>query len=105
MDQPDPKTWPQTLTATVDQILNRIDDRSKAILRGTVEDELIRFHMTWGMAIRNELGLWRCNVHLLESCGETHPDGATMVIIRTVWQRLQSERPNRAGLAQPVLPE
>jgi hypothetical protein len=105
VDQPDPNTWPRTLTAAVDQILNRIGDKSKAVLRGTAEDELIRLHMTWGMAIRNEFGLWRGNVHLLESCGEAHPDGATSVIIRAVWQRLQSERPNRNGLAPPVLPE
>ena len=55
------------------------------------EDELtVRLHLTLGMAIRNDFGLWAGNRYLLKSCGSERmsADDASSVIIRALWQRL-----------------
>lgn len=88
-DQSDPSTWPLTLDAAVEELLSRMSEADKQTVRDTPEDDLIQFHFPWGMGIRNEFGLWRGNTSLLASCGASHPDDASTVIIRAVWQRLQ----------------
>ncbi len=74
--------WPKTL-----------DEKSKETVRQTLANDLIKFHHGWGTGIRNDLGLWRGNTSLRESCGgaRMHPDSASRVIIHAVWKRLQSE--------------
>ena len=89
-EQSDPSTWPLTLDAVVERLLGLMSDADKEVVRNTPEDKLIRFHFPWGMGIRNEFGLWRGNTQLLESCGGEHPDDASSVIIRAVWERLQT---------------
>lgn len=88
-------TWPLTVDAAARQIVAALDDESKARVRGTPKDQLIQFHLGWGMGIRNSLGLWRGNDALLESCGRgsrVHPDECSTVIIEAVWELLQFEK-------------
>lgn len=80
---------PKTVDEAVNRILAEMDDENKARVRQTPREKLILFHHGWGTGIRNAFGLWRGNAALLESCGERHPDDASMVIIRAVWARLQ----------------
>jgi hypothetical protein len=95
---PDPATWPTTLDEVVDRLLSRMSEADKELVRNTPEDDLIRFHLGWGMGIRHEFGLWRGNGKLLVSCADLHPDAsmviphpddASLVIIRAVWERLR----------------
>ncbi len=85
----DPATWPLTLDAAVERLLNRMSEADKQRVEDTPSDKLIRFHMGWAAGIREEFGLWRGNTQLLASCGAPHPDDASMAIVRAVWQRLQ----------------
>lgn len=80
---------PKTVEEAVDRILAGMDDENKTRVRQTPREKLILFHHGWGTGIRNSFGLWGGNAALLESCGEKHPDSASMVIINAVWARLQ----------------
>jgi len=85
--------WPKTVDEAVTMILEGMDEESKAKIRATAEDDLIMYHHGWGTGIRNSFGLWGGNTALRESCGSAtiHPDECSMIIIRAVWKRLQSE--------------
>jgi hypothetical protein len=80
---------PKTVEEAVNRILAGMDDADKTHVRETPRDKLILFHHGWGTGIRNAFGLWSGNTALLASCGEGHPDDASMVIIEAVWARLQ----------------
>jgi hypothetical protein len=86
-----PEKWPTTLADAVAYIKIGLSEDDKRLLRETTKEDLIKFHMGWGMAIRNGFGLWRGNDELIESaCGKgCHPDDASMVIIEAVWAALQ----------------
>jgi hypothetical protein len=81
--------WPKTVDEAVATILADMKDAHKARVRDTKKEDLILFHHGWGTGIRNEFGLWRGNTNLMAACHADHPDGASMVIIEAVWQRLQ----------------
>lgn len=86
-------TWPTSVSATVEDLLDRMSDEEKRTVRQTKEEDLIQFHHGWGTGIRNHYGLWRGNTALIEdACGKgCHPDDASMVIIEAVWRALQPE--------------
>lgn len=83
--------WPQTVDGAVDEILSKMDAESKARVGKMPREDLIQFHLGWGMGIRNRYGLWKGNAALLESCGgkKMHPEHCSMIIIERVWERLQ----------------
>jgi len=85
-----PEKWPTTLADAVAYITKGLSEDDKRLLRETKKEDLIKFHMGWGMGIRNGFGLWRGNDKLIESaCGKgCHPDDASMVIIEAVWAAL-----------------
>lgn len=85
--------WPTTIDQAVDRILDKLPDKQKAVLRKTPEDDLHWLHFGLGTAIRNECGLWDGNTALLAACGTTdmHPDLASDVILRAVWEKLRAE--------------
>jgi len=88
-------TWPTTVAQAARTIVTMMDDESKARVKATKKEDLIQFHHGWGTGIRNELGLWRGNDKLLESCGngtKVHPDSCSMVIIEAVWALLQAQK-------------
>ena len=71
-------------------------------IRHMSEGELITLHFGLGMYIRNGFGLWQRNDDLLESCCSEiddpwlrrivmhEPDKASEVIVKALWERLQS---------------
>ncbi len=81
--------WPKTVDEAVTRLLAEMNDAEKAELRATKKEELIMYHMGWGVAIRNEFGLWKGNTELMADCHKQHPDDASGVIIEAVWQKLQ----------------
>jgi hypothetical protein len=84
-------SWPSTLDQAVTRLIDEMDEADKKIIRETKEEELMTFHHGWGTGIRNEFGLWRGNTNLLADCHADHPDGASTVIIKAVWERLQKQ--------------
>jgi hypothetical protein len=77
--------WPKTLKDAVDTLIESMSKDELHKLAQTQKEDLITLHHGWGTAIRNQFGLWRGNDELLRDCGETHPDDASMVIIKEVW--------------------
>lgn len=90
----DKENWPTTLEEAVSVIFSHLSAEDKETLRQTPKEDLILYHMSWGMGIRNEFGLWAGNEALLKSaCGGTpcHPDTASMRIMEGVWDKAQNE--------------
>jgi hypothetical protein len=83
--------WPKTVDQAVTRLIEGMDDADKKMVRDTKKEDLIQFHHGWGTGIRNEFGLWKGNTNLLADCHAEHPDDASMVIVRTAWERLQKQ--------------
>jgi len=84
--------WPTTIDQAVDRILGKLTAAEKVAIRRTPVADLDLLHFGLGAAIRNECGLWDGNTALLASCGspDMHPDSASAVIVRAVWERLRT---------------
>ena len=81
---------PRTLTEAVDQIVDRLSEKDKGLVRSTPREDLIRFHHGWGMGIRNGFGLWGQNPDLIADLGTgLDADAGSMKIIEAVWERLR----------------
>ena len=73
-----------------EDVIKKLSDTAAAVL-DTAEDDLIGFHLNWGIHIRNTYNLWQ-NPKLVKALGADDPDGASVIIIKAVWQALQAER-------------
>ncbi len=84
--------WPTTVDEAVDRTLATLTEADKEQIRKTTADDLALLHFGLGVRIRNECGLWSGNAELLAACGppDMHPDSASDVIIRAVWERLRA---------------
>ncbi len=103
---PDPKIEPPLMIATcaeaVDHLLGELDPESVSILKQMPEADLILLHHSFGMYVRNSLGLWQGNVALAEDCDRVapddvpeewrlHPDTVSMILIRLLWAKVRAE--------------
>jgi len=61
------KKLPRTVKEAVAQILDKMSEKDKEIVRATKEYELIKFHFGWGTGIRNSFHLWGDNEALLKT--------------------------------------
>ena len=84
-------SWPSTLDQAVTRLIADMDDADRKMVRDSKQEDLILFHHGWGTAIRNEFGLRRGNTELLADCHSKDPDDASMLIIQSVWKRLQEQ--------------
>lgn len=90
--------WPKTVDEAVDRLVATLSEARKRQLRELPKGELGRTHHGLGMTIRNIFGLWQGNRALLNSCaaregypsGMLHPDDVSIVIVRALWERLQT---------------
>lgn len=82
-----------TKAEVVKDILETLDLDDKASLKDTPEDELSLLHHGWGTYLRNYDWMWH-NEKLLQDIGAPHASGASGVIIREVWRRLQETEGN-----------
>ena len=78
---------PTTVQEVVEEIVEGMSEADKANVVNTSEDDLIMFHHGWGTGIRNHY-LYQ-NQALVRATGKEHPDDASMVIIKAVWQALR----------------
>ena len=81
---------PIKLTEIVADVIKNMSEADKATVIDTAEDDLIQFHNSWGMGIRNGYNLWHDKA-LVKELGAEHPDDASMVIIKAIWKVLQEK--------------
>ena len=76
----------------VKEIIDGMPDKVKNTIRFTKEADLIQYLHNWGRQIRNKYKLWQ-DPALVAETGKDHPDDASMVIIKKVWQSLKQTQP------------
>jgi len=79
---------PETIDQAVERLMLILTGEQKATLAALSEDDLITLHFSLGISIRNAFGLHEPNSPLLAACGVWHPDDASGVIIRELWEKL-----------------
>jgi hypothetical protein len=84
--------WPRTLQEAANICLLTLTPEEKELVRYTLEDKLIWFDLQWALNMRNEFGMWQGNTALIESCGASDPDCASMAIVEAVWKELQQDQ-------------
>ena len=89
-DHEDSDALPSSVDEATEQIISEMSPEDQNLVRNTPKEDLIRFHHGWGTGIRNSLGLWGTNKELLQDTGKQHPDDASMIIIESIWARLQT---------------
>ena len=84
---------PRTLQEATALLISELPPADREYVLSVPEEDLDLFHFSWGVGIRNGLGLWRGNRELLRSCGSTRmpPDEASRVIIHAVWRTLSEQ--------------
>lgn len=85
----EPHTWPRTMDAAADRLLQELSAESKAQLKATKAQDLVNYHQNLGRTIRNSYGLWMGNGELMKDCRAQHPDDASSRIVEAAWQKLQ----------------
>ena len=99
---------PRTVDQAVDRLLTELPEDKLAMIKSTRREDLVEFHFSLGMHIRNEFGLWGGNPRLLLSIGERealHPDFASHFIIVALWEHLKSTAANKPALVTRSRPE
>ena len=85
---------PGSVAEAIARLMDILDEGTKRAIAGQEETDLIDFHFGLGQAIRNAW-LWKGNSPLLSDCGVSHPDDASLVIIRGLWTALRTSGPIR----------
>ncbi|WP_151172736.1 DUF6794 domain-containing protein [Pseudoalteromonas ruthenica] len=83
---------PTTCQGAIEAIASELDEDSLKTLKETKREDLVMFHFSWGMGIRNGYGLWAEQSPIRLSCAEQvgeediHPDNASGIIMEGVWK-------------------
>jgi Domain of unknown function (DUF6794) len=80
---------PDTIAEAVDRLLMVLSDEQKLVIAVMDEEDLIDLHFGLGTSIRNAFRLHDPESKLLASCGTVHPDDASGVIIKELWNQLK----------------
>ncbi|MBF0217161.1 MAG: ankyrin repeat domain-containing protein [Candidatus Omnitrophica bacterium] len=83
-----PRPWPKTVKDAASRVIRKLDASSVKALKTCEKGELARYHLSWGMGIRNAYGLRAGNRRLLVDCGTRDPDSASGIIMEAVWDRI-----------------
>jgi hypothetical protein len=83
---------PKTVPEAVDRLVAGLSEDDRASIRGLPKEDMIQFHHSWGLGIRNRYGLWGENEALLSTLPpeERWGDNASMLILFAVWERLHT---------------
>jgi hypothetical protein len=88
--------FPKTVDGAVEILMAEMALNDKAKIAKTEEEDLSGLHMFLGAYIRRVFGLWSGNCSLRESCAKAagkdkiHPDEASSIIIKELWNKLKS---------------
>lgn len=87
------KPLPRSVSQAADRIVRNIHPEWRKTLLKTKREDLDQFQYVWGTGIRDSLCLQAGNNDQLlrSACGGKlcHPEDASMIIMETVWDRLQ----------------
>jgi len=72
-----------------------LEDEQKIMLATMPKEDLISLHFSLGAAIRNAFGLHKPGSALLADCGVSHPDDATDMIVRKLWENYNETYKNQ----------
>ena len=91
LNRPDPD-WPTTVDEAVDRMLATLTDEEKDVIRKVPAAHFDFLYFGLRTRIRKGCGLCSGNTTLLAACGapDMHPDSASDVIIRAVWEKLRA---------------
>ncbi|MGZ8184143.1 MAG: DUF6794 domain-containing protein [Methylobacter sp.] len=79
---------PETIAEAVSRLMMILEGEQKVVLAIMQEEDLIELHFSFGRAIRNAFGLYEPESKLLASCHVEHPDDASGVIVKLLWDKL-----------------
>jgi len=82
---------PESVEEAIDLLMGILDNEHKLVIATMAEDDLIDLHFSLGTAIRNAFDLHAPDSKLLASCGVAHPDDASGVIIKELWNKLTQQ--------------
>jgi hypothetical protein len=83
--------WPQTVDEAAEICLSVMTPEEKQILKYTPDDRLVWFHFDWAVSMKTEFGMEEGNTALMDDCGDTNPDEASMVIFEAVRLKLNQQ--------------
>ena len=84
-----------SVESVIEDLLHNLPGEDKNKIGCMKQPDLIQLHFGLGTMILNQYGLWTDNRQLLDDCGVTDPDEASSVIIKKLWQILQSPTKNQ----------
>jgi hypothetical protein len=98
--------WPKTVRQAAEMLIAHIhpDERDRILLLPEASD-MIKYHMSIGMWLRNNFGLWWAgeynnivgNCWLMQDAKKKHPDDVSHMVLEEVWLVLrQTYFPNKA---------
>jgi len=100
-----PPGWPETFADALDLLDNLIPTATKQYLHSLAESDLDREQWGLGLAIRNELELWREDAPLTQwfvARGVDKGEEMSIELVRAYWRRLPglkpAPEPNREAL-------
>ena len=88
--------WPATFADALDLLDDLIPTATKQYLHSLAESDLDREHWGLGLAIRNELGLWRDDAPLtlwFVARGFDKGEEMSIELLRAYWRRLHKLKP------------
>ncbi|CCE25761.1 conserved protein of unknown function (plasmid) [Methylotuvimicrobium alcaliphilum 20Z] len=86
-------TPPETVAEAVEMLLGLLSVEEKFEIAVMPKDKLFDLHFGLGLAIRNAFRLHEPGSKLLASCGTSHPNDASSVIISALWRALPTWEP------------
>jgi len=85
------RALPKTVDEAVAQLKSELNPADREHILRMSREDLAQLHMSLGLRIRNGFGLWRGNEKLMKSCGVTHPDICSGIIIGKLWEAVRAD--------------
>ena len=87
-----PDRKPDTIQEAIDILNAVLTEDQKHDIANCRETDLIQYHFSLGLWIRNNFGLWQGNSRLLEELGAYHADDASFTLIEKYRASIQNSR-------------
>jgi hypothetical protein len=96
---PSASSPPRTLNQALDTLLAKLPPETIADIQQSSEADMVEYHFTLGLSIRNCWGLWSggplySHFHKL---GLFHPDDMSAIILTSLWRRIHGQPLEIAG--------
>jgi len=85
------RALPKTVDEAVAQLKSELTPADREHILRMSREDLAQLHFSLGLRIRNGFGLWRGNEKLMKSCGVTHRDICSGIIIGKLWDAVRAD--------------